>query len=351
MARPACAAAARLALAALLLLALLPAHTGVVSARALPDVRSKRDLPGWGAEKGRGRAADADVRRRLGDDGDAPAPAPKVTFLSWDPRIILVSNFLNASEAAHIIALAENKMQRSSVVDNASGGSVVDQIRTSSGTFLEPNQDGVLAAIQLRIAELSMLPVENQEAMQVLHYGLKEKYGAHMDTFFDSRHTGEENGGQRIATALTFLNEPLEGGETVFPNVAARNEGPQWSECARDALAHKPRMGDLILFWSLTPSGDIDMGATHTACPVIRGEKWSAPLWIRQSAFQPNARHATAAPNGERRMAGDACVDLHTECAAWAASGECKSNPSYMIGDLGQCRVSCKACPYPKALR
>ena len=72
---------------------------------------------------------------------------------------------------------------------------------------------------------------------------------------------------------------------------------------------------------------------------------------LAQSAFQPNSRHATAAPNGERRALGDACVDLHTECASWAASGECKRNPKYMIGDLGQCRVSCKDCPYPKALR
>ena len=62
----------------------------------------------------------------------------------------------------------------------------------------------------------------------------------------------------------------------------AENSGPEWSECARHALAHKPRVGDMVLFWSLKPDGEIDMGATHTACPVIRGEKWSAPLWMRQ---------------------------------------------------------------------
>jgi prolyl 4-hydroxylase len=182
---------------------------------------------------------------------------------------------------------------------------------------------------------------------QVLHYGLKEKYGAHMDTFFDARHTGAENGGQRIATALTFLNEPLEGGETVFPNVPATNEGPQWSACARDSLAHKPRTGDMILFWSLKPDGTVDMGATHSACPVIRGEKWSAPLWIRQGPFQQSSKRATAAPNGELAT-GDACVDLHKECRAWAQSGECKRNAAYMVGDMGQCRDSCNACPYPK---
>jgi hypothetical protein len=111
-------------------------------------------------------------------------------------------------------AHASKNLERSSVVDTNSGASVVDMIRTSSGTFLRPNQDDIIARIQQRIAELSMIPVENQEAMQarhalqvrlepatalsarsvdtaqVLHYGLKEKYGAHMDTFFDARHIG-----------------------------------------------------------------------------------------------------------------------------------------------------------------
>jgi prolyl 4-hydroxylase len=159
--------------------------------------------------------------------------------------------------------------------------------------------------------------------------------------------------------------------ETVFPNVPEQNTGPEWSACARDALAYKPKAGSLILFWSLKPDGEIDMGTTHTACPVIRGEKWSAPLWIRQARlpqrraagmsltqppsaaqgpFQQSTKRATAAPNGERST-GDTCVDLHADCKAWAAAGECKKNAAYMIGELGQCRESCNACPYPKRAR
>ena len=139
----------------------------------------------------------------------------------------------------------------------------------------------------------------------------------------------------------------IAGGETVFPNVAATNEGPGWSACARDALAHKPKTGDLILFWSLTPAGEIDPGTTHTACPVTRGEKWSAPLWIRQSAFQPKARRGATSPNGQLVNAGEACVDLQPECVGWAAAGECKRNAAFMVGDTGHCRAACKACPYP----
>ena len=240
-------------------------------------------------------------------------------------------------------------MERSSVVDNESGGSIVDSIRTSSGTFLRPMQDDIVASLQTRIAEFSMLPVENQESLQVLHYGPSERYGAHMDTFFDARQTTLENGQQRIATALMFLNTPLDGGETVFPNVPALNDGPGWSACARNALAHKPKAGDMILFWSLKPDGEVDMGATHTACPVIRGEKWSAPLWIRQSAFQPGAAAESAAPDGQP---SGSCVDLHKACAQWAQSGECERNAKFMTGadgSVGQCRESCNACPYPKA--
>jgi hypothetical protein len=50
---------------------------------------------------------------------------------------------------------------------------------------------------------------------------------------------------------------------------------------------------------------------------------------------------------GQLVASGDACVDLHKECRGWAASGECKKNAGFMVGDRGQCRASCKACPYP----
>ncbi len=119
-------------------------------------------------------------------------------------------------------------------------------------------------------------------------------------------------------------------------------------QCARGSLAYKPKTGSMILFWSLQPDGEIDMGATHTACPVLKGEKWSAPLWIRQSAFQPST--TSAAPGGSTRT-GEACVDLDPSCRVWAAAGECEKNAAFMTGadgSVGQCRNACSACPYPK---
>jgi prolyl 4-hydroxylase len=38
----------------------------------------------------------------------------------------------------------------------------------------------------------------------------------------------------------------------------------------------KPRVGDALLFYSLTPDGTQDKLSLHAGCPVIKGEKWSA---------------------------------------------------------------------------
>ena len=47
-------------------------------------------------------------------------------------------------------------MTKSSVVDNETGKSVDSTVRTSTGTFFSRGQDEVVAAIEKRIAQVSM---------------------------------------------------------------------------------------------------------------------------------------------------------------------------------------------------
>jgi len=142
------------------------------------------------------------------------------------------------------------------------------------------------------------------QAMQVLHFEPGQKYGlfakhlsywaarfdpalpgAHMDTFFDTRESATKvPGGQRIATALLFLNSP-------------------------------------------------------EACPVVKGGKWSAPVWIHEANYQhPDMGAAAGAGAG-------GCHDLSKGCRAWALAGECERNAGFMVGQGGQCRASCRDCP------
>ncbi|KAL7155547.1 hypothetical protein ABFS83_03G082200 [Erythranthe nasuta] len=202
--------------------------------------------------------------------------------LSWEPRAFLYHHFLSKEECEHLINLAKPHMVKSSVVDTETGKSIDSRIRTSSGMFFKRGHDSVIRAIEKRIADYSQIPLEHGEGIQVLHYEVGQKYEPHYDYFLDEFHT--KNGDQRVATLLMYLSDVEEGGETVFP-VAKGNFSslPGWnetSECAKKGLSVKPKMGDALLFWSLKPDATLDPSSLHGACPVIRGDKWSATKWM-----------------------------------------------------------------------
>ena len=97
----------------------------------------------------------------------------------------------------------------------------------------------------------------------------------------------------------------------------------------------KPRRGDALLFFSLSPTAIPDPSSLHAGCPVIEGEKWSATKWVHVDSFDKNL------------AAGGNCTDFNESCERWAVLGECSKNPEYMIGSTalpGYCRRSCKVC-------
>jgi 2OG-Fe(II) oxygenase superfamily len=55
----------------------------------------------------------------------------------------------------------------------------------------------------------------------------------------------------------------------------------EFSKCAQQGVATKPRAGDALLFFSQTPANELDTHSLHSGCPVIAGEKWSATKWMR----------------------------------------------------------------------
>ena len=66
--------------------------------------------------------------------------------------------------------------------------------------------------MEQRLAKWTHLNISHQEDMQILRYGLGQKYGAHYDSLVE--------GSPRVATVLLYLaNTTEEGGETAFPAV------------------------------------------------------------------------------------------------------------------------------------
>ncbi|KAL6518879.1 putative prolyl 4-hydroxylase 7 [Orobanche hederae] len=274
---------------------------------------------------------------RLPSDATSASIDPtRVTQISWIPRAFLYRGFLTDEECDHLIFLAKDKLEKSMVADNESGKSVESEVRTSSGMFLNKAQDEIVSSIEARIAAWTFLPIENGEAMQILHYEHGQKYEPHFDYFYDK--ANQELGGHRVATVLMYLSNVEKGGETVFPvSEVKQAKGDDWSECAKEGYAVKPEKGDALLFFSLHPNATTDPSSLHGSCPVIEGEKWSATKWIHVRSFD---KAPVDLPGGD-------CVDSDANCPAWAIRGECDKNALYMVGSedsTGFCRKSCKVC-------
>lgn len=56
---------------------------------------------------------------------------------------------------------------------------------------------------------------------------------------------------------------------------------------AAAAVTGTVMQGDALMFWSVKPDGEAqDFHATHTGCPVLKGVKWTATVWIHAQPFQ-----------------------------------------------------------------
>ncbi|GLU04625.1 hypothetical protein SLE2022_217630 [Rubroshorea leprosula] len=208
--------------------------------------------------------------------------------ISWEPRAFIYHNFLSKEECEYLISLARPHMVKSTVVDSETGRSKDSRVRTSSGMFLRRGQDKIIRDIEKRIADFTFIPIEHGEGLQVLHYEIGQKYDAHFDYFLDEFNT--KNGGQRMATMLMYLSDVEEGGETVFPTAKGNISAVPWwnelSECGKQGLAVKPKMGDALLFWSMRPDATLDPSSLHGGCPVIRGSKWSSTKWMHVGEYK-----------------------------------------------------------------
>lgn len=205
---------------------------------------------------------------RLLDLGDRVV---QVLAQMQSPRMAVFGQFLTEEECDALIDAARPRMQRSLTVQTVTGGEELNADRTSNGMFFRRGESEVVARVEARIARLLNWPVENGEGLQVLQYRPGAEYKPHYD-YFDPSEPGTANivrrGGQRVATVVMYLNDPVRGGGTTFPDVG---------------LEVAPQRGNAVYF-----SYDRPHPATrtlHGGAPVLEGEKWVATKWLREREF------------------------------------------------------------------
>jgi len=188
------------------------------------------------------------------------------------PRVVVFGGLLEPAECDELVALARERLARSETVTMVSGGSEVNPARTSEGMFFARGENALVTRLEARIAELLHWPVENGEGLQVLRYQPGSEYKPHYD-YFDATQPGAASilarGGQRVASLVMYLNTPLRGGATTFPDVG---------------LEVMPVRGNAVFFSYERPHPDTR--TLHGGAPVLDGEKWVATKWLRAGRFE-----------------------------------------------------------------
>jgi len=200
----------------------------------------------------------------------AAHPAQVVARMA-KPCVVVFSGLLSHDECDELVALARPRLSRSETVRLSTGNSEIHQARTSEGMFFGREENPLCARIERRIAEMFNWPIENGEGLQVLHYRPGAEYKPHYD-YFDPAQPGTvpvlKRGGQRVASLVMYLNTPVKGGSTVFPDVEFEVE---------------PIKGNAVFFSYDRPHPETR--TLHGGAPVIEGEKWVATKWLRERRF------------------------------------------------------------------
>jgi prolyl 4-hydroxylase len=188
-----------------------------------------------------------------------------------NPRVIILGGLLADDECDQLVEMAKHRLVRAQTVDPSTGGNEVNEQRTSEGMFFDRGENPLVSRIEGRMAALLEWPIENGEGLQILRYSPGAEYKPHYD-YFDPSGPGTpsilKHGGQRVGSLVCYLNTPLKGGATIFPDIN---------------LEVVPIKGNAVFF-----SYDRPHPATrslHGGAPVLEGEKWVATKWLRERQF------------------------------------------------------------------
>jgi prolyl 4-hydroxylase len=188
---------------------------------------------------------------------------------------VTIDGFLDRQQCRALIEMATPRLAPSTTWSQRSGRSRISAYRRSHQTFFKHGENELVGRIEKKIAEITQLPAENGEGLQVVRYLEGGYYKPHWDYFDPSLARNQvilEKGGQRVITVLVYLNTLASpGGETYFPELN---------------LKIRPKEGTAIVWHNLDDSGSVDKSTYHEAMPVQAGEKWIMNTWLRERRFE-----------------------------------------------------------------
>ena len=193
---------------------------------------------------------------------------------SDDPLVYVIENYLTDKECQHLIDLSKNNFKPAKTLSNADHGNTSvrnEKTRTGRNCWIKHTTSKTCKGIGSRIAKLIDWKLRCAEKIQVVYYSDGTQYKEHYDCFETDTRAGKieiEHAGQRMFTALGYLNNVEEGGATEFPLLN---------------ISVKPKQGSLLVWQNvIAGTNEVHKGTLHAGRPVTKGEKFAFNLWFRE---------------------------------------------------------------------
>lgn len=229
---------------------------------AADDAEARRQLEAI-APTDRFAAVQLALLNHLG--GTDRAATAKRRLLSTDPHVELVVGLFTAAQCRYLQLLADPWLEPA-MIYATTGEGMRDPHRDSDNMVITPmTEDLIVQSVNRTIAAASATDVGWGEPLHILRYRPGQQYRPHHDA-----HAFVPLEKRRIATALLYLNDGYDGGETHFPELDITVRGA---------------VGDLLIFRNLDVQGQPDLRLIHAGLPIKAGEKWLATRWIRGSDY------------------------------------------------------------------
>lgn len=219
------------------------------------------------------RSSDEGYRLDLGDI------QAEIVFEQLAPRVVLINNFLSDEECGRMRHAACDFSPSDVLVEGASAR--LETVRNSDSAVVARGAS-IVDTVEQRISRLTGWPSSHGEALQIARYGREQTYKPHYDFYLPGNPRFEkqmQQGGQRIATLIMYLQAPEQGGVTYLANLGQK---------------FTPRPGSALFF--AYPDTTPRSGTLHSGEPVITGEKWIATKWFREREHRRAAAMAAPAP-------------------------------------------------------
>jgi prolyl 4-hydroxylase len=200
----------------------------------------------------------------------------KITIVSARPIMFYIDEFLKPHECDHIRECAENKLKKMSPDAKrsrvAGRGRNISKRRTGNTCFIDNDSDNINKSIRRKVCDLVGKSSDNAECMSVTKYSAGDQYYPHYDGVHHNHFAHDMEfmrfGGQRVSTALMYLNEGDGLGSTEMVNIPIKVE---------------PKKGRVFVFENVKKDTNIlDRRSYHAGLPGERGDKWICNIWFRE---------------------------------------------------------------------